>query len=130
MGTWRPYVERHTKGLTQAEVAERTGLGQTAISRWLREDTNAPRAEYVVAFARGFNLNPVEALIVAGYVTADEAGTATEGRTPIADYPDMELLEELRQRFHTRKPVTDLTEAELVGELSRRVGLNGPQGRR
>jgi hypothetical protein len=64
----------------------------------MREDTNAPRAEYVVAFARGFNQNPIEALIVAGYITAEEAGAATVVRTPISDYSEVELVDELRRR--------------------------------
>lgn len=98
MGTWSDYVHRHTRGLTQTQVAEATGLAQTAISRWMREDTNAPRAEYVVAFARGFNQNPIEALIVAGYITAAEAGAATVVRTPISEYSEVELIDELRRR--------------------------------
>ena len=98
MGTWSQYVQRHARGLTQTQVAEATGLAQTAISRWLREDTEAPRAEYVVRFARGFNQNPVEALIVAGYITAEEAGAATVVRTPISDFTERELVDELSRR--------------------------------
>jgi transcriptional regulator with XRE-family HTH domain len=98
MGTWSEYVQRHARGLTQTQVAEATGLAQTAISRWLREDTEAPRAEYVVRFARGFNQNPVEALIVAGYITAEEAGAVTVVRTPISEFTEGEMLDELRRR--------------------------------
>ena len=98
LSTWREYVQRHARGYTQTQVADITGLAQTAISRWLREDINAPRAEYVVAFARGFNQNPVEALIIAGYITPAEAGAATVVGTPISDFTEVELLDELRRR--------------------------------
>jgi transcriptional regulator with XRE-family HTH domain len=98
MGTWSEYVQRHARGLTQKQVADVTGLAQTAISRWLREDTTVPQAEYVVRFARGFNQNPVEALIVAGYITAEEAGTVIGVRTPISEFTESEMLDELRRR--------------------------------
>jgi transcriptional regulator with XRE-family HTH domain len=103
MSAWSDYVQRHAKGLTQMQVADKTGLAQTAISRWLRGDTNAPRAEYVVAFARGFDQNPVEALIVAGYITAEEAGATTEVRTPISEYSGVELIDELRRKWPKHK---------------------------
>ena len=98
VSAWGEYVRRHARGLTQTQVAEKTGLAQTAISRWLRDDLDLPRAEFVVRFARGFNENPVEALVVAGYITAEEAGAATVVKTPLSEFTEGEMLDELRRR--------------------------------
>lgn len=74
-----------------------TGVDQTAIGRWLRGDTGAPRAESVVAFARAVNRPPVEALIVAGYLSPDDVQGATV-RGSLDDFTVDELLDELRKR--------------------------------
>lgn len=94
---WAGYVRRVTAGMTQVQASDTTGVAQTAISRWLRGGTDAPRAEYVVAFARALGQNPVEALIAAGYLTKQEAGVPAS-RSPISDYSNDELLEELGRR--------------------------------
>jgi transcriptional regulator with XRE-family HTH domain len=98
MNAWSDYVRRVTTGLNQVQIAERTGIAQTAIGRWLRADSGAPRADYVVAFARAFNENPVEALIIAGYITAAEAGVERV-RVPLSEYAPEELLADLNRRF-------------------------------
>jgi transcriptional regulator with XRE-family HTH domain len=98
MSTWSEYVHRITAGLTQMQIAERSGLGQSAISSWLNETSTAPKADYVVKLARAFNQNVIEALIVAGYITADEAKVKTVMRTPLSQYSTDELLDEFRLR--------------------------------
>ena len=98
MNAWSDYVRRVTTGLNQVQIAERTGIAQTAIGRWLRADNGAPRADYVVAFARAFDENPVEALIIAGYITAAEAGVERV-RVPLSEYAPEELLADLNRRF-------------------------------
>lgn len=98
MNSWADYVERATAGMTQAQIAEATGLAQSAISRWLRGDTEAPRAEYVVTFARALDRNPIEALVAAGYVTAAEAGARLDIKTPLSKYSNFELVQELGLR--------------------------------
>jgi len=98
MSAWSDYVRQVTTGLNQVQIAERTGIAQTAIGRWLRADTGAPRADYVVTFARAFDQNPVEALIIAGYITAAEAGVERV-RVPLSEYAPEELLADLNRRF-------------------------------
>lgn len=98
MNEWSEYVKRVAAGMTQVQIAERTNLAQSAISRWLRGDTETPRAEYVVDFARSFSRNPIEALIAAGYVTADEAGARLDIKTPLREYSNYELAQELALR--------------------------------
>lgn len=96
--SWAEYVRRVTADLTQIKAAELAGVNASVISRWVRGDTEAPRAESVVAFARALRRPPVEALVAAGYLAASEAKHSIEIRTPISDYSDVELLDELRRR--------------------------------
>lgn len=94
---WSEYVRRVSAGHTQIQIAAKTGLAQTNVGRWLRGEPGVPRAESVIAFARAFHESPVEALVAAGYLTAEEAGR-TE-RTPLNRYSRDELFDELRNRF-------------------------------
>ncbi len=96
MESWSAYVRRVTGGLKQAKIAEKTGLAQTNVGRWLRGDPGAPKADSVIAFARAFGQPPVEALVAAGYLT--EAEAAAKSRTLLVEYSDRELLDELRRR--------------------------------
>jgi transcriptional regulator with XRE-family HTH domain len=94
--SWARYVARVTGDMKQAEIAERTGVAQTNVGRWLRGDPGLPRAESVVAFARAFGQSPIEALVAAGYISLEES--AGRSRTPISEYSTDELFEELRHR--------------------------------
>ncbi len=96
--TWAQYVRRATHGTTQVQLALVTGVAQTAIGRWLRGETEAPRAESVVSFARAIGKPPVEALVAAGYLTPNEAAQRIEVTHPLGDYSTSDLLEELRRR--------------------------------
>lgn len=98
--TWADYTRRITAGATQAEIATRTGIEQSSISRW-RQGRNTPRAELVVAFARSYDRNPVEALIVAGYLDRNEVGGVIELETSLSVVSSDQLLDELRRRFST-----------------------------
>jgi transcriptional regulator with XRE-family HTH domain len=96
---WSAYVRRVAGGLGQLDIAERTGLAQTNIGRWLRGEPVVPKAESVVAFARAFNEPPVEALVAAGYITEEEAGAkARRAKTPLREYSEVELLQEVLGR--------------------------------
>lgn len=96
--TWSEFVKRVTRDMTQTQAAYMAGVTQTAIGRWVRGDTEAPRAESVVAFARALGAQPVQALVAAGYITVDEAAATIESRQTIRDFGTDELLEELRRR--------------------------------
>lgn len=99
--SWSEYVKRITHPLTQTEIAEKTGIAQTNIGRWMRGARGLPKAEYVVALAREFKQNPVEALVAAGYLRPGEVGVSFKpksGRTPIKEYSTDELLAEIRHR--------------------------------
>jgi len=96
---WARYVRDVAGNLNQLEIAAKTGIAQSNVGRWLRGEPGIPKAESVVALARAFDQPPIEALVAAGYITEAEAGAkARRARTPLNDYTEAELLDELRRR--------------------------------
>jgi len=99
MEDWSVYVRRVSGGRGQLDIAAKTGLAQTNIGRWLRGDMVVPKAESVVTFARAYGQSPIEALVAAGYITAEEAGVRPpKAKTPLKDFSERELLEEVLRR--------------------------------
>lgn len=97
MDRWPAYVRRVAEGLTQAQIAARTGGVSTSnIGRWLRGEPGQPEAGNVIAFAKAFGRPPLEALTAAGYFSDDEI--IPEARTPLSQYSTDELIDELRLR--------------------------------
>lgn len=94
--SWPEYARRVSKGMTQEQISELTGISQTTVSSWLRSAPSTPKAEMVIAFARAFRQPPMEALAAAGYLTAAEA--ATTAHTPLGVYSTDELFHEMRRR--------------------------------
>jgi transcriptional regulator with XRE-family HTH domain len=99
MEDWSAYVRRVSGGRGQLDIAAKTGLAQTNIGRWLRGEMVVPKAESVVAFARAYGESPVEALVAAGYITAEESGVRPrKAKTPLKEFSERELLEEVLRR--------------------------------
>lgn len=99
MDEWSGYVRRVSGGRNQLDIAAKTGLAQTNIGRWLRGESVVPKAESVVAFARAYGQSPLEALVAAGYITEEEAGIRPrKTKTPLKEYSEVELLEEMLRR--------------------------------
>lgn len=94
--SWPDYVRRLSGTLNQTQVAEKTGMAQSNVGRWLRGERAVPRAESVIAFARAFHQPAVEALLAAGYLREDDIGKTV--RSPLSEYTIGELLDELRRR--------------------------------
>lgn len=97
--SWSEYVKRIAAGMNQLQIAEKTGLAQTNIGRWLRGDPGIPRAESAIQFARGFNRPPVEALVAAGYLNKDEAAATIEIRIPLSEFSNQEVLDDVNRRM-------------------------------
>lgn len=94
---WPEYVRRVASGLTQAQIAAQVGgVSTSSVGSWLRGEPGQPDAGNVISFAKAFNQPPLEALAAAGYFSPDEVIPAA--RTPLSEYSDIELLDELRRR--------------------------------
>lgn len=86
----------------QNEAAAKTKVDQSTISRW-RNSGKPGRVESVVAFARGYGISPLTALMEAGYITEIEA----------------------RQRPARELPLESVTDEQLVGLIAARLGVKG-----
>lgn len=93
---WTAYVRRVAEGLTQAQIAHRSGVASSSVGRWIRGEPGLPKAETVITFARAFGQPPMEAMVAAGYFTREEAGSSA--RTPLTEYTYTELIGELQRR--------------------------------
>lgn len=74
---WSQYVHRVIGTDRQVDVARKTGIDQTTISRWLNPEVGQSRrisSQAVAAFARGYDRPVLEAFVVAGFLTEEEAG--------------------------------------------------------
>lgn len=96
--SWSELVKRVTHPMTQTQIAEKAGVAQTNVGRWLRGERGLPQADTVVRFCRAFNVPPLEGLMAAGFITADEAHAATRVRVPLSEYSYREIIEELGRR--------------------------------
>lgn len=96
--SWEAFV-RDTIGTDQQkQAAEKAGIDQSAISRWLK--TGKPgTAESVAAFARGYNRPVLEAFVAAGFLTEKEAKVRPAGRPDFSQLTNDELLELVRARM-------------------------------
>lgn len=96
--TWPEFLRRIADGQTQAQIAERIGIGRLSVSNWLRGNTR-PKAETVIAVARVYRCSPIEALLAAAYLTTDEVDPKIEIRVSLADLPAGVLAGEVHRRL-------------------------------
>lgn len=97
---WHEYVRQVVGTDRQVVVAQKTGIDQTTISRWLRPSGDAGRisSQNVAKFARGYSIPVLQAFVVAGFLTAEEAGI--EGKPfDLGDVATDQLMTELRRRL-------------------------------
>ena len=103
--SWWEFVQRVSVGASNKDIAERTGLHASAISRWNRHGEQ-PTAQSVIAFARAYDRPAIEALIAAGYLTDQDL--VIMGAVPlvrsISDVPNIELVAEMTRRMETNDP--------------------------
>ncbi|MDK8577243.1 helix-turn-helix transcriptional regulator [Corynebacterium pseudodiphtheriticum] len=68
---WWRYIEPKLNGMTLRDAAKKAGFNQSAFTRWKAGAKADP--EFVVKFARAFNVNVLEALVEAEFITEEEA---------------------------------------------------------
>lgn len=98
MSEWWDYVVRVSGTTVQKEMAERSGISETAFTRW-KKRRHTPEASHVITFARAHGRPPIEALVAAGYITEKDAKDQIEIQRGADTLTDDELLAELQRRM-------------------------------
>ena len=96
--TWPEYLRRITGGQTQAQIAERIGIGRLSVCNWLHGKTR-PKAETVIRVARVYQRPPIEALVAADYLSTGEVEAPVELQSSPRDLPAAELAAEVGRRL-------------------------------
>jgi hypothetical protein len=99
--SWREYVSQIVGPDRQVDIAHRTGIDQGTISRWMRDDhdASAVSSRSVRLFALGYGRPVLEAFVVAGFLTAEEAGIKQPTRVGWEDITNEALADEVRRRL-------------------------------
>lgn len=111
---WWDYFVATARTSDGATIAAAAGVTAPQVSRW-KSGTNRPDADRVVRFARHYGKPPLEGLIAAGYISAEEANAVVTVREPINTLTDDELLAEIRRRM---KGAQNDLEAETESDAS------------
>jgi hypothetical protein len=95
MSTWENWLARTTNGASGRAIAAAIGSPNSTVARWTT--TGLVPAEGAVMVARAYNADPIEALIVAGYLTPDD-DRRRDAVVGVRNASTLELLEELIRR--------------------------------
>lgn len=96
--TWPQYLRRITIGQTQAQIAERIGVGRLSVFHWLHGKTH-PKAENVITVAHAYRRSPIEALLAAAYLKAEEIDQPVNISSSPQDLPANDIANEVRRRL-------------------------------
>jgi transcriptional regulator with XRE-family HTH domain len=95
---WADYVTEKSEAVNQADLAERLGVSQSTISRWMRSK-NEPTVENVIDFARAVGDSPVAALVMFGFLRESEVGEVVRVTIGADQLESHDLLAELGRRL-------------------------------
>ena len=96
--TWPEYLRRITGGQTQSQIAQQIGIGRLSVCHWLHGKTR-PEAETVITVAQADRRSPIEALLAASYLKADELDQPVELLTSLRSLPADDIANEVRPRL-------------------------------
>lgn len=98
--SWPEYVAHWIEAdERQIDVARRTGIDQTTVSRWLNGERRSITSQSVAKFARAYGRPVLEAFVVAGFLTEREAGISESDMIDWGLVTDEQLMQELRRRM-------------------------------
>lgn len=100
--SWSLFIDATARGEYNNAIAERTGVDPATIGRW-RTGAVDPKPRQVVAYARAYGESPIQALIAAGYLDAQDLDIPLgPPRTyTLDDFSTLELAEEVVSRLES-----------------------------
>lgn len=108
MMSWAEYVRLVIGDDKQIDVARKTQIHQTTISRWLDENSTSARSSQAVRrFAHVYQRSVLECFVFAGFLTTEEAGLqdvdlsspAPSARDLLKGIDAADLMRELQDRL-------------------------------
>lgn len=107
--TWPAYVRRHAGNARPTDIGVQAQVHPGTVSRWLGSDNERPKRpgdDHVRKFAIAYGRPVIEALVAAGYLSADDAkdGRSIELGTSLDRLTADELLGEIRRRIPEDTP--------------------------
>lgn len=98
---WWAYVERVASGDSQATIAAAARVSPPTVSRWSTQKQGVD-PQNVATFARSYGRPVLEALVAAGFLTAEEAEERPTAAPSLGALTDDELLAEIKIRMEMR----------------------------
>jgi hypothetical protein len=96
---WAQLVRSTVGDASQLMISQKTKIDQGTISRWLSESPTTPSVRAVVAFARAYRLNVIDALVIAGHITQEDVKRRKRIQlVELGNVPTSELVAELGRR--------------------------------
>lgn len=113
--TWPTYLRIITDGAPGVEIAKHAGVPNSTLSRWL-DGSAHPRPKQVVKVARAYKVDPLQALIAAGYLEPGEVDMAAIAprKLQLREFTELELAEEMVRRIAEGE--SQIIEAPLDGD--------------
>lgn len=112
------YVVSVAGDVPYVRIAERAGVDRSVITRWAKG--SRPDVDFAIAFARAMERPPLEALVAAGFITADEAALR-EVPAALGSFSSTMLAEELVTRLRELETNRDSD----IGPVVAHVNLTG-----
>jgi transcriptional regulator with XRE-family HTH domain len=103
MTTWATYVARVARTDVSTEIAKATGINQSSVYRWLKEEAT-PTTAHAARFAQTYGRNVLEAFVAAGFLTAEEAGMPPAPEVDLTEVSAEELAREVTRRLTDDTP--------------------------
>lgn len=100
------WLKEHTNNATTRELAYKIGTSHTTLGRQF-SGASTLDVQNVIKLARAYDLNVLEALVVAGFITEREAGSP-DAAIALTAATDVELARELLRRAEAGDTSLDL----------------------
>lgn len=112
---WWRYIEPVIGNMTMRDAAQKAGFNQSAFTRWKNGAKADP--EFVVKFARAFDLNVLQALVEAELISQDEVDLREVriGGTKLTEASAQQLAEEFLHRMQEAEGRISNAERDMSG---------------
>lgn len=118
MSAFTKWIEEISGGnMSNRELAKKVGMTVATFYRKWTEDAFV--SDDAITIARAFGRSPIEALVILGSLTEEEASKAARGYS-LSEYTTLELSQELLRRIQASAEVPDYLD-KPVDEAAKKI---------